>query len=302
MLGQVGAQQPGRRGRLVRDAVQGGKVGVAIKRAAPGQQFIHHHGQREHVAVVAQVLLLHLLGRHVRGRAHQPCQLRGITAHGQGRAKVGELDFALLGQQHVGGLDVAVHQPFALGVFQRVAAFVGNVQHLRQGQQIICTGKRRQRLPGHVFEHQVWLRGMLIRIQQAHDVGVAQPRGEHHFIAQQLAVAFSLLGLAQQVGVQLLDGHLAAFERIYRPVHHPAGAPAQLGLHLVFANVQGQGRGRVHGRERRGCLSPPAPVQNQPADPARLPGPPTGGSCCRQCPCWRAPRGPLPRKWCGPPE
>ena len=144
----VGAQQPGG-GRLVRDAVQGGKVGVAIKRRRPVSS--------SYTTTASENMSLWwgpapAPARATCTRASPPARpTRWHHCAPPGRAKVGEFDFALFGQQHVGGLDVPVHQAFALGVLQRVAAFVGNVQHLRHGQQSIGTGKRRQRLPGHVF-------------------------------------------------------------------------------------------------------------------------------------------------------
>jgi len=244
MPGQRGAQQARGRGLFVADLVERGEVGFAIEGAAAREQLIHHDGQREHVAVVRQIFLAHLLGRHVRGRAHHARELRGIAAQRQRGAEVGELDVAVGGQHQVGGLDVAVYQALAVGVFERIAALEGDVQHLGHGQQRIGPGMGRQGLAVHVFEHQVGLGGVLVGVEQTHDVGVLEPAGHGRLVAQQAAVALGLVGLGQQVGVHLLDGHALATEPVEPQVHDAAGAAPERALDAVLADGRGDEGGR----------------------------------------------------------
>ena len=145
-----------------------------------------------------------------------------------------------------------MHQPFPVSVFERVAALEGNVQHLGHGQQGVGRRKVGQWLAVHVFEHQIRRQRLFVRIQQAHDVGVAQAARQRGLVAQQLAVALGLLGHLQQVRVGLLDGHLAAPKAVQPQVHDATGAPPQFALDAVLADVGGRCRG--------GCGHGGAPV------------------------------------------
>ena len=85
---------------------------LAGKRQRPGGEPVEDGAERKDVAARVGVAALDLLGRHVRGRAEQLAG-RGHGRHGGvehvGDAEVGELHRAVLVQQHVLGLHVAVH-------------------------------------------------------------------------------------------------------------------------------------------------------------------------------------------------
>jgi len=59
----------------------------------------------------------------------------GLVAEQRERgAEIGELEFAILLQHQVGGLDVALHQYLRLGALQGVATLESDIEHLRLRQ------------------------------------------------------------------------------------------------------------------------------------------------------------------------
>ena len=91
-----------------------------------------------------------------------------------GQAEIGDLDAADPVEQHVFGLDVAMHDPLIVGVLQGVA----NLRHDRQG---LARGQpaRADRLPQvdaiDVLHHQPADFAGLAKIVDGHDVGVIEP-------------------------------------------------------------------------------------------------------------------------------
>ena len=124
----------------VHHPVQDGGRRPGAERSRPRRRVGHHAAEREHVARGSRAPALGLLGRHVPRRAeHHPGRRQRGSVDG---ARDAEVDHPrpVGGQQHVGGLEVAVHH----------AAGVDRLQRLDQpGQQ------RPQRLLGQrpVFGH-----------------------------------------------------------------------------------------------------------------------------------------------------
>ena len=109
----------GRHG-LVHVLVGDGERGVAPVRQLPGDQLVQHDARGVHVRAGVGGAGQHLLGRQVADRADDHAGLghlaRGL---GPGEAEVGDLDLAVLGDQHVLGLDVAVHEAGPVGGAER---------------------------------------------------------------------------------------------------------------------------------------------------------------------------------------
>ena len=95
----------------VQDLVDERRDRFARKRASAGQQLVENDAQGEQVRASVDLLAADLLGRHVRGAADHLARPRHV---GRGRggeladAEVGDLHAAVLGDQDVPGLDVAV--------------------------------------------------------------------------------------------------------------------------------------------------------------------------------------------------
>ncbi len=91
-----------------------------LERRLAGQALVEHTAQRVHVGTLVGRLGGDLLGGGVVDGAREVRAGAGacLEIGGAGQAEVGQvavLVAALLGDEHVGGLDVAVHQPVGVG-------------------------------------------------------------------------------------------------------------------------------------------------------------------------------------------
>jgi hypothetical protein len=93
-----------------------GAASPGPKRRAATKQLIQHTAQAVQVRAGTHQPTLSLLGRHVGGRAqHRADPGQGGGGGCLGDAEVGHLDPPAIGNQHVAGRDVAVHQPLGMG-------------------------------------------------------------------------------------------------------------------------------------------------------------------------------------------
>lgn len=91
----------------------------------------------------------------------------GLVAEQRERgAEIGELEFAILLQHQVGGLDVALHQSLRLGVLQGVATLESDIEHRRHRQQGVRRGEGIQRAPLDGLENGVGRFRQLVHIDQ----------------------------------------------------------------------------------------------------------------------------------------
>ena len=78
-------------------------------------------------------LAVELLGRHVRRAADDGRAVRGDLEEAR-RAEVGDLQHAVVGDQHVGRPQVAVEHALAVRVIDGVADLAGEVERARRGR------------------------------------------------------------------------------------------------------------------------------------------------------------------------
>ncbi|MDP1691838.1 MAG: hypothetical protein Q8L49_07825 [Burkholderiaceae bacterium] len=177
-----GQHAAGARRRLVQHGLQhlARAVGRVSARAAAGEQLEQQQAQRVHVGGHAQRFAAHLLGAGVVGRERAFAGLGerrvGVFQRVQrlGDAEVQQLDLALGRDQHVGRLQVAVHQQGAV----RNGDGVGQLQ--KQGQAL---GQRPpgaglgQGLAVHALHHEAGnASGAALGVDQPRDVRMLQPR------------------------------------------------------------------------------------------------------------------------------
>ena len=100
--------------------VQDGGRRPGAERSRPRRRVEHHAAEREHVARGSRAPALSLLGRHVPRRAeHHPGRRQRGSVDGARDAEVDQ-PRPVGGQQHVGGLEVAVHHAAGVDRLQRL--------------------------------------------------------------------------------------------------------------------------------------------------------------------------------------
>jgi hypothetical protein len=138
-----------------------------------------------------------------------------------GDAEVGDLGRPLVVDEHVLGLDVAVHDPALVGGLQG-AGDLDRIRHgLRDGQGAVATDAVLERLALDELEDDVRRPRVLARVDHAHDVGVVELRHRPRLAPE----ALERVGVAGDVAMQHLDRHLALEHRVERPEdsRHAAG-------------------------------------------------------------------------------
>ena len=94
---------------------------VAHERRPAGDHLVQHGTERVEVGHGVRVLAERLLRRHVRRGADDQPRLRDAApVHAEGEAEVAELRHAVLGEEDVGGLQVAVHDAARVRVLERL--------------------------------------------------------------------------------------------------------------------------------------------------------------------------------------
>ena len=117
------------RGRVgVQPGERGARAGVGLERHPAAQHLVEHDAEAVEVGAAVDRLGLDLLGRQVLGGAEERPLLGEVgRLGGLGDAEVADLHPAVLGQQDVGGLDVAVDEAGGVGDRQRAGDLGGDV-------------------------------------------------------------------------------------------------------------------------------------------------------------------------------
>ena len=79
----------------------------------------------------------------------------GLVGHGSGEPEVGDLDLAVVGEDDVLGLDVAVDQPAACAAASAIEDRLEDVERLARGERPLLAEDVTQRLPSDVLHGEV---------------------------------------------------------------------------------------------------------------------------------------------------
>ena len=236
-------------GRLVvGDLVERLHQAVGLERLAPDDQLEEHRPYAEHVAAAVDLGALDLLGRHVVGRSEDDAGGGHGGGGESGDAEVHDLHRAVLTDEDVGGLDVAVDDAGLVGVGQPV-------QHLQDDRHLAVEGER---------DPQAQRLEEVLPLEQLHGdvrraVGVVpQVEDEHHVGVHELGhrprlplEAVLLLGIGGELPEHDLERDVPVEERVVGVIHHPHGSLAQ-GTHDVVLADALRGVG-ARGAIRRRC-------------------------------------------------
>jgi hypothetical protein len=197
-----------------------------------GQHLVRHAAQRVQVAPPVQVLFpARLFRAQVRRRADDDARRRQTLGAGrrnrQRDAEVGHAGVTRL-QQDVLGLDVAMHDPVAVGVTEGVGDFARDADGLVDGQLVLAVQPLPQRFALHERHDVVEESRRLARVVERKDVGVGQVGGDPDLLEEPLGAQNG-----GQLGSQHLDGHLAGMPAVLGQVDRGHASATQLPLDAV---------------------------------------------------------------------
>ena len=231
----------------------------ALQRTAlqlPGQlaaqQLVEHHAQGVHIGRGPHGLALQLLGRAVGGceaQRHGGVQVAGVQRVGLGQLRDAEIEqahAALLVHQHIGRLQIAVHDALRMGRGHRL-------HHLQEKRHAGRHGQRGrvgvETLAVDQLEHSVQPALVRATVDQARDGRVLQAR-QQPALGAEAAQLVGIVGVAQQLQRRHL--FVAAVGALHA-VDLARAAAADQALHAPGAHLFTVGQ-RVAG----GCTFGPA--------------------------------------------
>jgi hypothetical protein len=148
-----------------------------------------------------------------------------------GETKVEDLSSPPLGEENIGGLDVAVDDAFGVGGIERVGDLDGKLQKLVEWDR--TRGKPLlQRLPRHELHGDEVLAVVLTDVVNGADVRVVQGGGGTGFAAE----AFKRLGIAGKIVGEEFESNMAAETDVFGLVNHAHATAAQFLEDAVVAD------------------------------------------------------------------
>ena len=110
---------------------------LALERLLAGEHLVHHDADRVDVAAGVGDAAGHEFGGEVGDRAEQGGAGRGVRAGRAGEAEVADLDAPVVGEQHVLGLEVAVHDAGLVRGREAGEHGLGDVDRLLGGERSV---------------------------------------------------------------------------------------------------------------------------------------------------------------------
>ena len=137
MLGEVGAVGAGRDHRCVQVLGEDGERVVAVEGQAAGGELVEHDAEGVEIGAAVDFFAQRLLGRHV-GDGAGDAALAGDAdgALADGEAEIDELDrggAGAVGEEDVGGFEVAVDEAVLVGVAEGFAELGGELDGFFEG-------------------------------------------------------------------------------------------------------------------------------------------------------------------------
>ncbi len=226
---QVGNQRRRRRDVVVHVLVGDLDRCLALVRLGPGEELEEHHAGGVDVGAGIGLALDDQLRSQVGDAADQHALggVLGLGADGLGQPEVGDLDPAVVGDQHVLRLDVAVDQPRPVGRAEgREHRLHQRQRPLRRHRALLDDGVP-QGVAGDQLHHdeQGAVDGLVLAlVVDRHDVGVRQSGGRPRLAHEPGSEGF----IVAEAGVHDLDRHRAVEPEVGAFVdagHAPSGDP-----------------------------------------------------------------------------
>jgi hypothetical protein len=266
LLGRLVEAPQDEAGQLLRDLrVEGPRVrrGFAFLLDRDAEQGVPFEGQpsRQHleendpegveVRARSRLLALHLLGRHVLGRADEDVGAGDALAlDGPGDAEVHDPGVAVPVDHDVLRLEVAVDDADPVGFLEAFADLAGDAHGLAHGQGADAVNEALEVFPGHVLHGDEVGLALAAEVVHPADVPVRDRSGQPQLAAE----AFDRPFVGRDLGVEQLEGQLFADLGVVDLVDAAHAALAQVLDDLVAAGegLAGGKLARERGRHDRG--------------------------------------------------
>ena len=203
---------------------------LAGERNLARQQLVEHRAERVDIAAVVHRTAARLLGRDVVARPqHRPgLGQASVDFDRAGDPEVRHLRPAVLGQEHVLRLDVAMDEPVRVREREPVRNLQCELDRSALRQRRLALDQRLQVLPLDVLEDDELAAVLLAAVDDRDDVRVRELRREPRLAAEPLDV----VAVAHQLLVHDLQRDVALEQRVLRPIDagHAAGPDELLQL------------------------------------------------------------------------
>ena len=230
-LGHGGSERAQRR-RLVGDVLHRDRDRrVALERHAAREHLVEHHAERVDVGLRPDAATARLLGREVLRGADDRADLGHLRVAGVGDAEVGDLDAAVVADEHVVRLDVAVDDAVLVGVAQAGEHLHRDRDRALGRERALLLDDLLERAPLEVLHRDVRAAVGLAAVVDGDDVRVVEARGGLR-LAPEALDELAVLGVA--LGHDL-ERDLAAEARVLGQVDRRHAADAQAPEHAVAA-------------------------------------------------------------------
>ena len=205
---QPGHPLRGRRDVVVHVPVGDLDRGLALVRLAAGEQLVEHDAGGVHVGAGVGAAVDDELGGQVGDGADEHAVgggVLGVGADRLGEPEVGDLDPAVVGDEHVLRLHVAVHEAGAVGRRQRGEHRLQHGQRPRRRHRRLLDDGVAQRVAGDQLHHQEDGAVVVALVEDRDDVGVREPGGGAGLAHEALGEVAVVVAVAE-AGVHHLDG------------------------------------------------------------------------------------------------
>ena len=222
---------PGRHRRVLHDRVDRGGYILFDERLDTRHKLVQDDAHRILVGPPVHLLPHDLFRGHV---ADGPQQHPGLGQRGGnhvGHAEVEDLDGVVGADEHVGGLDVAVHHVVGVRVVQPVGSLGADLQDAGKGKGFLLLEEGFEVRPLQQFHDDVGSAPLLAQVvdgDDVHMVEVGRGAGLHVKPLAEVGVVGELAGHG-------LDGHFPVQDRVEGLVDDAHGAPADDPVQIVFA-------------------------------------------------------------------
>jgi hypothetical protein len=243
----------------VHDAVDQGGGGTGAERPVPRGGEHQHRAEAEHVAGRANLTALGLFGGHEPRRADDQAGVgQRARLRGPGDAEVDD-SRPVVGQQHVGGLEVTVDHAGRVDRGQALGQPGGQHQDRGRGERAVRRHRVGQRRAGHVGGGQPRRRAVQVGVDQRRRIQAADLSRRVDFAPE----PGPELAVSGQVGPDDLDRDRPSTRRPAQE-HPPHAAAAQPTDHPVRPDPLGIPRLQFFGYAHPSRLAALYPAEQQP--------------------------------------